>query len=171
MLMRWMPAARCNGASATISCMVEQLGLAMMPRGRCFAASGLTSLTTSGTSASWRKAEELSITTAPAAANFGAYSFETAPPAENSAMSTPAGSKLARSWTSTSSSPKATYPPADRSLASATISPTGHSRSASTDSITSPTAPRSEEHTSELQYPMPNPYAVFSLKQQHNNRQ
>src|SRR3546814_434294 len=141
MLMRWMPAARCNGASATISCMVEQLGLAMMPRGRCFAASGLTSLTTSGTSASWRKAEELSITTAPAAANFGAYSFETAPPAENSAMSTPAGSKLARSWTSTSSSPKATYPPADRSLASATISPTGNPRSASTDSITSPTAP------------------------------
>src|SRR3546814_9392836 len=56
-------------------------------------------------------------------------------------MSTPAGSKLARSWTSTSSSPKATYPPAERSLASATISPTGNSRSASTDSITSPTAP------------------------------
>src|SRR3546814_9309490 len=78
MLMRWRPAARCSGASATISCMVEQLGLAMMPRGRCCADSGLTSLTTSGTSASWGKAEEWSITTAPAAANFGAYSFETA---------------------------------------------------------------------------------------------
>src|SRR3546814_12936027 len=56
-------------------------------------------------------------------------------------MSPPAGSKLARSRTSTSSSPQATYPPADRSLASATISPTGNPRSASTDSITSPTEP------------------------------
>jgi hypothetical protein len=83
MLIRSIRASRCSGASATISCMVEQLGLAMIPRGRWRTISGLTSLTTSGTSSSPRKAEELSITTAPAAANLGAYSRDTSPPAEN----------------------------------------------------------------------------------------
>src|SRR4249919_270661 len=136
-----MLARRWMGASATTNCMVEQLGLAMIPRGRCFAASGLTSLTTSGTSSSYRKADELSITTAPAAANFGAYSFEMDPPAEKSAMSTPAGSNVARSCTTTSRLPNFTLPPADRALASATTSPTGNLRSANTDNMTSPTAP------------------------------
>src|SRR5690606_29163411 len=139
--MRSMPTARWSGASATTICMVEQLGLAMIPRGRCAAASGLTSATTSGTSGSWRKAEELSITTAPAAANRGACSFETSPPAANSAMSTPAGSNAARSCTSSSSSPKSTWPPAERLLASARTSDAGNRRSARIDSIASPTAP------------------------------
>ena len=41
--------------------------------------------------------------TAPAAANFGAKALLVSPPAENSAMSTPAGSKVARSCTTMSS--------------------------------------------------------------------
>ena len=45
--------------------------------------------TTSGTSGSIRQAEELSITIAPAAAAFGAYSLEVVLPAENRAMSRP----------------------------------------------------------------------------------
>ena len=40
-------------------------------------------------------------------------------------MSTPAGSKVARSCTTMSRSPNFTLPPAERSLASATSSPTG----------------------------------------------
>src|SRR5690606_38467528 len=129
------------GARATTICMVEQFGLAMMPRGRCAAASGLTSATTSGTSWSWRNAEELSITTAPAAANLGACSFETSPPAANSAMSTPAGSNADSSWTRSSSSPKSTLPPAERPLARAITSEAGNRRAARIDSIASPTAP------------------------------
>ena len=53
--------------------MVVQFGLAMMPFGGFFASCGFTSLTTSGTSGSLRQAEELSTTTAPAAANRGAW--------------------------------------------------------------------------------------------------
>ena len=76
------------GLSATTICIVEQFGLATIPW--CAAsASGLTSLTTSGTSSCMRQREELSITTAPASANLGAHSPEMAPPAENSAMSNP----------------------------------------------------------------------------------
>src|SRR5690606_15265688 len=139
--MRSMPTARWMGPSATSICMVEQFGLAMMPRGRWRNAPGLTSATTSGTSSSRRKAEEWSITTAPAAANFGAYCRDTSPPAENRAKSTPEGSNVARSRTSTSSLPNATSPPAERSLARATSSETGNLRSASTDNMVSPTAP------------------------------
>ena len=65
-----MPAAAWMGASATVSCIVEQLGFATMPR-CALSASGLTSLTTSGTSSSRRQREELSITTAPASTNRG----------------------------------------------------------------------------------------------------
>jgi hypothetical protein len=73
-----------------MAAMVVQLGLAMMPFGRLAAACGLTSATTSGTSGSMRQADELSITTAPAAATFGASSFDVALPAENSTTSSPA---------------------------------------------------------------------------------
>ena len=72
-----MPAASWIGLSATISCIVEQFGLATMPWWPS-SASGLTSATTSGTSGSRRKAEELSTTTAPASAKRGAHSREIA---------------------------------------------------------------------------------------------
>ena len=67
----------------------QQLGLAMMPRWSRIAAA-LISGTTSGTSASMRKAEELSTTVAPARTASGAKRREVLPPAENSARSTPA---------------------------------------------------------------------------------
>jgi hypothetical protein len=63
--------------------MVVQLGLAMIPRRAWLIASGLTSETTSGTSGSIRKAEELSTTIAPAAAKVGASAREVVAPAEN----------------------------------------------------------------------------------------
>src|SRR5690606_31962079 len=139
--MRSMPTARWIGASATSICMVEQLGLAMIPRGRSRAASGLTSATTGGTSSSCRSAVELSITTAPTAANFGAYSLETLPPAENSAMSIPAGSNVARSSTTILRAPNSAFSPAERSLASRCSRSIGKSRSARIFSMVSPTAP------------------------------
>src|SRR3979411_1855849 len=75
-----MTALSCSGFSATTSCAVEQFGLAMMffltkPE----TASALTSGTISGTSGSIRHADELSITTAPAAALFGAHSLPPRP--------------------------------------------------------------------------------------------
>ncbi len=72
-----------------MAAMVVQFGLAMMPLGRFAIASGLTSETTSGTSGSRRQAEELSMTTAPAAATLGASSLEVEPPAEKITMSRP----------------------------------------------------------------------------------
>ena len=68
--------------------MVVQLGLAMMLRGWISAASPLISGTTSGTSGSCRKAEELSMTTQPHSAAMGAYLRDRSPPALKSAIST-----------------------------------------------------------------------------------
>ena len=83
-----MPAASWIGLSATTICIVEQLGLATMPRWPS-SASGLTSATTSGTSSFMRQKDELSTTTAPASANCGAHSSLTPEPAEKSARSKP----------------------------------------------------------------------------------
>jgi hypothetical protein len=69
---RRRPAARCSGASTGIAAIVVQLGLATMPLGMRSSAPGLTSDTTNGTSGSMRQADELSTTTAPAAATWGA---------------------------------------------------------------------------------------------------
>ena len=82
--------------------MVVQFGLAMMPLARRAMACGFTSETTRGTSGSMRHAEELSMTTAPAAANFGARAREPAAPAENRAMSSPAGRPSSASSTTIS---------------------------------------------------------------------
>ena len=82
--------------------MVVQLGLAMMPFGGRSASSGLTSLTTSGTSGSIRQAEELSITIAPAAATLGAVASEAVLPLENRARSRPEKSAVSVSSTVTS---------------------------------------------------------------------
>ena len=66
--------------------MVEQLGFAMILfEGKM--ASGLTSGTTKGTFGSMRQALELSMTTVPLSANFGAHSKLTLPPALNNAIS------------------------------------------------------------------------------------
>jgi demethylspheroidene O-methyltransferase len=88
-----------------IAAMVVQFGLAMMPLGSFTprtSRSKLTSLTTNGTSTSLRQAEELSITTAPAAAKRGACTRDMVAPAENNAMSKPRGSAVSASSTSIS---------------------------------------------------------------------
>jgi hypothetical protein len=65
-----------SAISTGTSCMVEQLGLAMMPS--CHSpSSGFTWLTMSGTAGSIRHALELSMTVAPRAAASGASSLET----------------------------------------------------------------------------------------------
>ena len=77
----------------------------------------LTSLTTSGTSGSLRHAEELSITIAPASANRGACTRDIVAPAENSAMSRPAGSAVAASSTTISCPRNGSFLPAERAEA------------------------------------------------------
>ena len=111
---RRRPAAACNGCSTGIAAIVVQFGLAMMPLRISLIACGLTSLTTRGTSGSIRQADELSMTTAPAAANFGASSLEDEPPAENSAMSMPVRSATSESSTTRSCPRHGRVVPAER---------------------------------------------------------
>ena len=70
--MRTRPASSCRALSVGIAAIVVQLGFAMIPFTAVDAAPGLTSETTRGTSESMRHADELSTTTAPAAAKRGA---------------------------------------------------------------------------------------------------
>src|SRR6201995_660638 len=101
-----MIALSCKGFSATTSCAVEQFGFAMMfflvkPA----AAAAFTSGTINGTSGSIRHADELSITTAPAAAIFGDHSLDTEPPADIRQISTSLKSKFSRAFTFSVRSP------------------------------------------------------------------
>src|SRR3954462_2626198 len=92
---RTSPASSCNGLSTGIAAIVVQFGLAMMPRPASMTGAmspGLTSETTSGIAGSFRNAEELSTTITPASTNRGATARDVVAPAENSAMSSPAGS-------------------------------------------------------------------------------
>ena len=73
------------GFSTTTIIMVVQFGLAMMPRGRTRASSALHSGTTRGTSASIRKALELSIITAPCLVIVSANSRDVPAPADTKA--------------------------------------------------------------------------------------
>ena len=100
--------------STGIAAIVVQLGLATMPLRASRTASGLTSDTTSGTSGSIRKAEELSITVTPAAAKRGASARDVAAPAENRAMSSPRGSARAASSTVISPPRHGSVVPAER---------------------------------------------------------
>ena len=100
-----------------MAAMVVQFGLATIPFGIESRAPGFTSATTSGTSGSMRNAEELSTTTAPAAATFGAMARLVVAPAENSAMSSPEKSAVAASSTAICSSPHGSVVPALRAEA------------------------------------------------------
>ncbi len=122
-----------------MAAMVVQFGLAMMPFGRCRAASGFTSETTSGTSGSIRQAEELSITTGPCEATFSARALDVAPPAENRTMSRPVKSAVAASSTVTSVPCHGRVRPALRAEANSRSSSTGKFRSARISRITPPT--------------------------------
>lgn len=72
-----------------MAAMVVQFGFATMPLGIVPSASGFTSDTTSGTSESIRHVDELSITTAPAAATTGASARDVDAPAEKKTTSSP----------------------------------------------------------------------------------
>src|SRR2546425_10096575 len=112
------------GMMATTMMMVEQLGLAMIPR--CFRIiSELTSGPTNGTSGSIGNAEELSTTTAPSFAATGAISLEMLAPAEKSAKSIPRKELFVKARTSMGCPWKDTVFPADLSEASGTTSETG----------------------------------------------
>ena len=132
-----MPAASCSGLSATTICIVEQFGLATIPRWPS-SASGLTSETTSGTSSSIRHFDELSTTIAPASAKRGAHSPDVEPPAEKIARSKPWIVSSVSGWTI---SPPSSSRPAERSEANGTTSRAGKPRSRSSCSITPPTWP------------------------------
>ncbi len=134
-------AASCSGLSTGMAAMVVQFGLAMMPRGGLTASSGLTSATTSGTSASLRHAELLSTTTAPAAATFGAYSRDIVAPADMRAMSSPEKSAVAVSSTTTSTPFQGRVLPADFAELKYRIESTGKFRSARSVLMTWPTCP------------------------------
>jgi hypothetical protein len=118
---------------------VVQFGLAMMPLRASAIASGLTSLTTSGTSGSIRQAEELSTTVTPASAKRGARARDVVAPAENSAMSSPLGSAVLASSTVISRSPYGSSVPADRAEAKKRTSSAGKLRSSRICRMATPT--------------------------------
>jgi len=122
-----------------MAAIVVQLGFAMIPLRAARAADAFTSATTSGTSGSIRHADELSITVTAAAANRGACTRDIEAPAENSAISNPAGSADAASSTTMSAPSQGNVEPADREEAKYRISSTGNARSASIRRITPPT--------------------------------
>ena len=125
---RSRPTVSRRAMSSGTSCIVEQLGLAMMPSWAA-ASSGFTWETTSGMPGSMRHCAELSMTTAPRAAASGASTFDTSPPAEKSAISTPSKAAGVASWTGHSRPAKVIERPSARD-ASGRSSPTGKPRSA-----------------------------------------
>ena len=134
---RRTPAARCSGASGTAMVAVVQLGLAMMRRGICRRASAFTSGMTSGTSGSMRKAAELSMTSAPAAAAEGTSSLATS--SGVSKMIRSRSWKAARDAASTTRDPMRM--PAERAEAKSRSADAGKLRSRSTRNASRPTTP------------------------------
>ena len=132
-------ASSCSGLSTGIAAMVVQFGLAIIPSGGFSASSGLTSLTTSGTWGSARQAEELSTTTAPAAATCGAYCRLVVAPAEKIAMSIPEKSACAVSSTTCRVPATSIWRPAERAEANSRSRSIGNLRCCSRVSITPPT--------------------------------
>ena len=140
MVMRLIRRFWCRGHSGVAATMATQFGFAMMPL--CLRiAPALISGTTSGTSVFMRKADELSTTTAPARTAAGAKRFDCAPPAENSAMSTP--SRLASVSSCTAMSPPRNFIvlPAERAEASRRSSTSGNLRCSRHCMSSTPTAP------------------------------
>jgi hypothetical protein len=88
-----------------------------------------------------RHAEELSTTTAPAAANRGACARDIVAPAENSAISSPDGSAVSLFSTSISWPPKVSFLPSERAEAKNRTELAGKLRSSSRARMTWPTWP------------------------------
>ena len=125
--------------STGIAAIVVQFGLAMIPLRACGRAAPLTSLTISGTSGSIRHADELSITMTPAAANFGASTFERCAGGEQGDVEAGRIGELGILDGDLACPSTARCVPADRAEAKKRISSTGKSRSASSRRITLPT--------------------------------
>jgi len=118
------PASTWRGHSAATACIVEQLGLAIIPL--CLGiSSGFTSGTTSGTSGSILQAELLSMTTEPESAATGAHFLEVDPPAEKSAISIFLKESSETASTVISSPLKTAFVPADLGDASGRSLETG----------------------------------------------
>jgi hypothetical protein len=96
---------------------------------------------TNGTFGSIRKADELSMTTAPHLTAIGENLLETLLPAENSAMSTPSKEFSTSSSMTISCPRKASLLPAERLLASAFSLPTRKPRLSMVAMNSAPTAP------------------------------
>src|SRR5690625_6444594 len=97
------------------------------------------------------QAEELSITIVPASANLGAHSREIFPPAEKKAKSGCFSKASSIEIILIGSSLNSIVFPIDLSEATGNNSVTGKFLCCKICNIISPTIPRSEEHTSELQ--------------------
>ena len=138
-----MPNSLCSGASAISAIAVVQLGLATIFFFDFVAASALISGTTSGMPSLYRKADELSITSAPPSpsAIFSAHSRLKSP---ETARKTTSQSRAASSVNSSilrSPNGVATSLPADLAEANSLSSDTGNLRFPSTSMISLPTAP------------------------------
>ena len=128
------------GQSAMRAMAVVQLGLAIsfFPLAAAMLISGITN----GTASLYRKADELSMTSTPAAASFSAHSKEKSPPtASNTTSSWDATSYVKGSIVNSPYLLLDTVLPADFSDANSFNAVTGKLRFSMTDRISSPTAP------------------------------
>src|SRR6266851_6154157 len=135
-----MPAARWIGHTAVARTAAVQFGLAIRPSWRARSCA-FTSGTTSGTLGSMRKADELSITIAPAARAAGANSRLRPAPALKKAMSMPLKESAFSSSTLQALPLNSSVLPAERAEASSLSEPTGKFRRSRTRRISMPTAP------------------------------
>src|ERR1700730_18123704 len=111
-LLRWI------GHSGTSTVIAAQFGTARMPLCSLIRLALISGIT-SGTVGSIRKAEELSMTTAPALTAIGANFLEMPAPAENNARSTPANEFSLSSSITIRSPRNSMVLPAERALANA----------------------------------------------------
>src|ERR1700737_1153343 len=119
------------GHNAIRTVIAVQFGTAMMPLCSLMRLALISGIT-SGTFGSMRKADELSMTTAPVFTAMGENFREMPPPAENSAISTPSKEGALRSSIGL---------PAERALASALSWPTRNPRLSMVAMNSAPTAP------------------------------
>src|ERR1700736_1352649 len=128
------------GHNAIRAVIAVQFGTAMMPLCSLMRLA-LTSGITSGTFGSMRKADELSMTTAPVFTAMGENFREMPPPAENSAISTPSKELSLSSSIVICCPRKSIVLPAERALASALSLPTPNPRLSMVAMSSAPTAP------------------------------
>mmetsp|Transcript_38650 Transcript_38650/g.125011 ORF Transcript_38650/g.125011 Transcript_38650/m.125011 type:complete len:345 (+) Transcript_38650:533-1567(+) len=143
MMTRRVPNCSCSGASAMSAMAVVQFGFAMSLAFARRAASALISGTTSGTPSLYRKADELSITSAPPSPSeiFSAHSSAKSPETARKTMSHSRAAARENSSICSVPEPVSIGWPADRADAKSRSSDTGKPRSPSTATISCPTAP------------------------------